>query len=200
MARGKADWDRAFRDGAYSADKEPPTVLQRFVAGFPDGRALDVATGAGRLAVFLAAEGYEVDALDQSRAGLEIARERAVDRGLAVNWIQADANTFAYPAATYDLVTVRSFRAIDVLDALKAALRPGGVLFYQDHLRTSRPTDTGPNDDRYRLAPNELLRACLDLTVLYYEEFTTSKPSGKTGAYARVIARRPDGPSRPLQR
>lgn len=200
MARGKAHWDRAFREGAYSADKDPPDVLQRFVAAFPDGRALDVATGTGRLSVFLAANGYEVDAVDQSRAGLEIARDRAAERGLDVNWIQADATTFAYPAAAYDLVTVRSFRALDQLSDLKAALTPGGVLFYQDHLRTAEPTESGPQDDRYRLASNELLRACLDLTVLRYEEFTTHKPSGRTGAYARVIARRPDGPSRPLPR
>jgi len=58
-------------------------MLERYVDSAHPGRALDVATGTGRNAVHLAAEGYEVDAVDQSRAGLEIARERAADRGAA---------------------------------------------------------------------------------------------------------------------
>jgi hypothetical protein len=80
---------------------------------------------------------------------------------------------------------------IDRLADVKAALKPGGVLFAQDHLRTAEPMDSGPTDDLRRLAPNELLRACLDLHVLHYAEFVTVKDSGKTGAYAQLIGRRP---------
>lgn len=200
MPRGKAHWDRRFRDGSYSRDPEPPVELERHIESLPGGRALDVATGTGRLSVFLAAAGYDVDALDLSRVGLEIARERAADRDLAVNWVQADATTFHFPEETYDLVTVRSFRSLDRLADLEAALTPGGVLFYQDHLRTAEPTDSGPRDDRDRLAPNELLRACLGLTVLRYAEFRTVEDDGTTGAYAQVLARKPGGDSRPLPR
>ena len=193
MTAERTDWDRRFSEGSYSGDPDPPAALVRHVDAFPDGSAIDVATGTGRLAVFLAGEGYAVDALDQSRMGLEIARERAADRGLEANWIQADATAFAFPEEAYDVVTVRSFRFIDRLSDLKAALKPGGVLFAQDHLRTAEPMDTGPPDERDRLAPNELLRACLDLQVLRYVEFETVKDSGDTGAYAQLIGRKPDG-------
>jgi len=196
MTREKDHWDQQFRSGSYSADPTPPAALTRFVDAFPDGRALDLATGTGRISVFLATKGYAVDAVDQSRAGLEIARGRAADRGVTANWIQADLSTFVVPPETYDLVTVRSCRVVDRLSDLKAALCPGGVLFYQDHLRTDEPMDSGPSDDRLRLAPNELLRACLDLTVLHYAEFRTVKSTGKTGTYAQVIAQR--DPAAPL--
>lgn len=200
MSFERADWDRRFREGTYSLDPEPPAVLERYLDAFPAGRALDIATGTGRLSVFLAEAGYEVDAIDQSRAGLEVARDRAAERGVAVNWIQADATTFDYPESAYELVTVRSFRLLDRLTDVKAALKPGGVLFYQDHVRTPTPMDSGPADDRQRLASNELLRAGLDLTVLHYAEFETVKDTGKSGAYARLVARKSTGPSQPLPR
>lgn len=74
-------WDDRFRAGEYPQDPDPSPVLQRFVDTFPAGRALDVATGTGRNALFLASHGYEVDAIDQSRAGLRITRETARVRG-----------------------------------------------------------------------------------------------------------------------
>jgi SAM-dependent methyltransferase len=147
--------------------------------------------------VFLAEQGYEVDALDKSREGLRIARANAEERGVAGNcsWIHADALEYAYPESAYDVITARSFRVMDRLTDVKAALKPGGVLYYQDHLRTAEPLDYGPLAER-RVGANELLRACLDLTVLHYREFT-SGDEGHRGAYAQVIARNSSGHTQP---
>jgi SAM-dependent methyltransferase len=186
-------WDERFREGEYPIDPDPAPVLQRYVEAFPDGRALDIATGTGRNAVFLADRGYTVDALDRSREGLEIARSNAEDRGVADNctWIHADAYEYAYPEDTYDVITIRSFRILERLTDVKAALTAGGVLYYQTHLRTTEAMDYGPSD-RHRVGANELLRACLDLTVLHYREFTTGE-NGHRGAYAQIIARNSSG-------
>lgn len=75
------DWDERFESGKYPQEPEPSGLLQRYVDALPTGRALDVATGTGRNAVFLADRGHRVDALDKSRAGLEITRDRAAARG-----------------------------------------------------------------------------------------------------------------------
>lgn len=182
-------WDERFRTGEYPTDPEPSPVLRGYLASFPDGRALDVATGTGRNAVYLAEHGYAVDALDQSREGLRIARENAAARGVEANWVQADATAFDYPESTYDVVTVSFFRALDRLGDLKAALAPDGVLFYQHHLRAAPPAEAGPSTDRYRFRPNELLHACLDLTVLHYEETTAYTDEGRRSATATVVAR-----------
>lgn len=193
-------WDRWFREGVYSQNPDPPRVLEQYVDWFPDGRALDVATGTGRLSVFLATRGYAVDAIDQSREGLRVARQRAADRGVEANWLQADAGSFVFPQERYDLVTIRSYRALDRLTDITDALKQDGVLFYQDHLRTTEPMTSGPLDDRSRVGANELLRACLGLTVIHYKEFTAEKDSGELDAYAQVIARKSNESAQPLPR
>ncbi len=191
-------WDERFRKGEYPLDPDPAPILQRYVDVFPDGRALDIATGTGRNAVFLAAQGYTVDALDTSREGLTIARENAAKRGIEdrCSWIHADAFEYSYPEAAYDVITIQSFQVIERLTDIKAALAPGGVLYYKAHLRASEPLDYGPSD-RHRLGANELLRACLDLNVLHYREYTTGE-SDHRGAYAQVIARKSTGHTQSL--
>ena len=65
-----------------SASDEPSPLLASVVESLPDGRALDVATGAGRNALFLAEHGYRVDAVDVSEEALAIARDRAAGRSV----------------------------------------------------------------------------------------------------------------------
>jgi len=188
-------WDERFRSGDYPPDPEPSAVLQRYVDGLPAGRALDVATGTGRNAVYLAEAGYHVEAIDQSREGLRIARERARDRGVAdrLALVQADVPSSAFPTARYDLVTVSYYRAVDRFPDLREALVDGGYLFVEHHLRATDPTSGGPRGDRYRFAANELLHACLDLTVLHYEEGAEERAGGDHRAVARILARKSSG-------
>lgn len=191
-----SDWDDRFRDGEYPRAPDPSAVLERYVDALPTGRALDVATGTGRNAVFLAEAGYEVDAVDQSREGLRITRERAAERGVddRLNVVRADVPSYAFPTATYDLIAVSFYRAVDRFPDIKEALAPGGVLFVQHHLRTTDDVTLGPSGDRYRFAANELLHACLDLTVLHYEEGLETGADGERGATAQVVARNSEGP------
>jgi SAM-dependent methyltransferase len=187
-------WDERFRSGEYPQDPDPSPVLGRYVDAFPDGRALDVATGTGRNAVFLATEGYRVDAIDQSREGLRVARENARDRGVEdrTTWIQADMPSYAFPESTYDVVTISFYRAVDRLPDVKRALREGGVLFYQHHLRDPG-AEVGPSTDRYRFAANELLNCCLDMTVLYYDAGREEREDGRVSATATLVARNSSG-------
>jgi SAM-dependent methyltransferase len=189
-------WDERFRSGDYPQDPDPSPVLRGYVEEFPEGRALDVATGTGRNAVFLAEAGYTVDAVDQSRAGLEITRERAAERGVAdrLRPIQADLPSYGYPTERYAAITISFYRAVDRFPDIKAALVPGGYLFVEHHLRSTDETPSGPGSDRYRFAANELLHACLDLTVCYYDESTEARPDDRRRATARILARKTTGP------
>lgn len=167
-------------------------MLRRYADSLPAGKALDIAAGTGRNAVFLADRGYRVDALDGSRAGLEITRKRATERNAAdrLELIRADIPTYEFPTGVYDLVTISFYRAVDRFPDIKEALADGGVLYVEHHLRTTEPVESGPSGDRYRFSANELLRSMLDLTVLGYHERTETRPDGRTAAIARVVARK----------
>lgn len=188
-------WDERFRTGEYPTEADPSPLLSAYLPHLPDGRALDVATGTGRNAVPLADAGYEVDAVDQSREGLRIARDRAASRDVAdrVNLIQADLPSYAFPTERYELITVSFYRAVDQFPDLTEALVPGGYLFVEHHLRSTDPTPSGPSSDRYRFGANELLHACLSLTVLHYDETTEERPGDRQRATARILARKSGG-------
>ena len=188
-------WDERFRAGEYPNDPDPAALLERSVEAFPDGRALDVATGTGRNAVFLAERGYEVDAVDRSRVGPETTVENAKERGVAdrLNPVQADLDEYSFPEGAYDVVTISFYRAVDRFPDIKAALTPGGYLFVEHHLRTTDPVEAGTSGDRYRFAANELLQACLDMTVLQYEAGREERADGRTAAVARIVARSTTG-------
>lgn len=189
-----ASWDERFRAGEYPTDPDPSPVLEAYVDETDGGRALDIACGTGRNAVFLAEQGYEVDALDRSVEGLRITESNAASRGVddRVNLIQADATAFEYPADRYDVVTISFYRLLDRLSDVKAALRSDGLFFYQHHLRSDPPATVGPSTDRHRFGANELLRACLDLTVLYYEESSESR-EGELSATVELVGRNSHG-------
>jgi SAM-dependent methyltransferase len=188
-------WDERFRTGAYPSDPAPSPVLRNYVDEIPEGRALDVATGTGRNALFLLEAGYDVEAVDQSRVGLELTREQARDAGLdgRLQTIQADVPTFGFPTERYALVTISFYRAVDRFADITEAIEPGGYLFMEHHLRSTRETPSGPSSDRYRFAANELLRASSGLTVLYYDETSHENETGERRATARVLARRTAG-------
>jgi len=190
--------DRERWNEKYSTDEEfelpddPIPELARRVDTLPTGRALDVATGTGRNARFLASEGYDVDAVDVSDEALGRAARAADREGVDVNWIRSDIDDFPFEDGAYDVITVSFFAALDRLPDLKEALAPGGVLVYEHHLRSSDEIDIGPSD-RYRYPSNHLLHACLDLTILGYEERTRPDREGRTQAVATLVGRNSTG-------
>lgn len=189
------DWDERFRSGDYPQEPEPAPLLRRYVEQLPPGRALDVATGTGRNAVYLAGDGYDVEALDQSREGLKITRERARERGVAdrLDCVQTDIPAHAFPEGRYDLVTISFYRAVDRLPDVIDALAEGGVLFYEHHLRSTGEYEAGPSGDRYRFGANELLHACLDLTVLAFDAKTETREDGRRATRTQIVARNSTG-------
>lgn len=186
------EWDERYRSDDYTPREYPSPTLRACVDWLPDGRALDLATGAGRNALFLAESGYDVDAVDAAGAALERGEAAAADRGVEVDWIRADLDDYDFPQGAYDVVTCSFYVNLDRLPDVKEALAPGGVLVYEHHLRSREPVDRGPSTDRYRLRSNDLLRACLDLTVLRYEE-TVRTVDGRTAAVASLVARNTAG-------
>lgn len=212
MTDDRERWNEKYRtDDEFDLPDDPIPALERWRDALPGGqvtdgdeesehsraggRAVDVATGTGRNARFLAAEGYDVDAVDVSDEALDRAARAADAQGVddRIDWIRADVDEFELERSTYDVITVSFFAALDRLPDLKEALAPGGILVYEHHLRSSDPIDIGPSTDRYRFRSNDLLRACLDLTVLDYRERTRVDDEGRTQAVVTLVGRNTTG-------
>lgn len=185
MSDGQSERERW--NDHYADEHEPPTepadLLATHVEELPDGRALDVATGGGRNAIFLAERGYDVDAIDVSEEGLAIARERADERGVDIEFVRRNVETYEFSRKTYDAVVVSYYYSLNALPALKRALAPGGVLLYEHRL-----DPPGDDSHRFRFRPNDLLRACLDLRIVRYEEPVTVSEDETT---VELVARKP---------
>ena len=200
MTDDRERWNEKYSsdDGGFELPEDPIPELARRIDTLPGGRALDVATGTGRNAIYLAEHGYDVEAVDVSDEALRQARQRADERGVDVEWVRADIADDEFDLGTdaYDVIAVSFFAALGLLPELKEALAPGGVLVYDHHLRSSDPIEIGPSSDRYRYRSNDLLRACLDLTVLGYEE-QRREINGGTAAVATLVARNSSGGAQP---
>lgn len=77
-------------------------VLREFLGDVRGLRILDMATGTGRAALSLAKQGAIVTGIDASAEMLEVARKRAADAGLSVEFVQGDAHALAYPDRSFD--------------------------------------------------------------------------------------------------
>ena len=180
-------WNARYESGEYAARTLPSTLLCAWIDRLPRGRALDVACGLGRNAIFLAGNGYAVDAMDISRTALAKARERARATGVAVNWIEADLEQPDIARGAYDLIVVARFLDRPLIPRLIDALRPGGHVVYDHHYISPVEVD-GPKSRRFRARPNELLERFRALRVLSYEEGIIADPDGRRMALARLVA------------
>ena len=77
MKADRRRWDKRFERKEFALGKEPNPFLKKHIHLLPRGKALDIATGEGRNAVFLAQHGFEVDAVDISEKGLRKAQQLA---------------------------------------------------------------------------------------------------------------------------
>jgi tellurite methyltransferase len=207
-------WDARYREGAYAERRHPTALLAEWLPRLTPGRALDVACGAGRNALFLASGGYRVDAVDISRAALERARAEAAERRLEVRWIEADlepdgaaaspnatanapatAGTSADllsgvlpPEARYDLIVWVRYVNAALMPGLIARLGEGGHLLCEQHLATTESDVAGPRNPAFRVRPGALLRSAVGLRVLFYHEGLIEDPDGKPATLARLVA------------
>jgi len=180
-------WDERYESGAYEDRKYPTELLERWVARLPRGRALDIACGAGRNALFLAEHGYAVDAMDISGVACERARQSAAERGLEVNWVVTDLDAARLPVSTYDLVFTARYVNRSLVPQMKEALAPEGFLLYEHHLLAGVPVG-GPRSREFRLRPNELLHLFWDLRVVHYREHVAEDRDGRSMALAELVA------------
>jgi len=151
-----ADWNERYSRGEH-ATLEPNPLLVRAADALKPGRALDVACGAGRHALYLARQGWRVTAVDASHVGVELTRERARELGVEVDARVADLERgeFEIEREAYDLIAVFYYLQRDLWGRLRAGLRSGGTLVAAIHLVDEDPANQTGNPN-FLLRPGEL--------------------------------------------
>lgn len=135
---GSADWDARYRDHERMWSGAPNGALEDEMADHTPGRALDVGCGEGADAIWLAARGWKVTAVDVSRVAVERAIAAGERAGVAVDWVSADVAAQPPEREAYDLVTTHYPALLHThddaaVDALVGAVAPGGTLLVVGH-------------------------------------------------------------------
>lgn len=154
-----ADWDRRYDTPDLVWSGEPNRFLREEVERLPPGRALDLACGEGRNAVWLAARGWEVTAVDFSARALEKARRLARERGVGVRLVHADLIEHQPEPGSADLVALMYLHLpaplrARVLARAAGALAPGGLMLVVGHdLLNLTEGHGGPGDPAVLMTP-----------------------------------------------
>ena len=135
----------------------------------PPGRALDIATGRGRNALFLAQRGFQVDAMDISAVGLREGQAEAEKKSLTINFVQSDLDRTELPEDAYDLILNLNFLQRSLIPKMKKALKVGGHILFETYLVDQRAFGH-PKNPAYLLGHNELIEFFRDFRILYYRE------------------------------
>jgi SAM-dependent methyltransferase len=189
----KADqkrWDQRFGKKDFAFGKEPNPFLKKHIRLFPKGRALDIASGEGRNAVFLAQNGFEVDAADISERGLKKAQALARKKGVEIQPFLVDLDQYRIEKERYDLIADFYFLKRRLIPRIKKGLKKGGKVIFETYLLEHRTLGTGgPRQTKYFLKPNELLRLFKGFRILFYRE-GIFREGGKRKAVASLIAQK----------
>ena len=154
------NWDVRYRESELVWSAGPNQFVESELAWLQPGRAVDLAAGEGRNAIWLSRQGWQVTAVDFSQAGLDKGRTQAGD--LPVEWVCADATIWTDDAA-YDLCVIAYLQltADERRAAVRngfASLRPGGTFLLVAHDSTNLTDGTGgPQDPAVLMTAEEVL-------------------------------------------
>jgi SAM-dependent methyltransferase len=191
----RSRWNRKYREAQSAGTKmvPDPFLTQAFseyvLPLYPKGgKALDVAGGSGRHAIWLAERGWEVTLIDISETGVELARQSAGPLASHIHFVVDDLTGFAASQTGwemgFDLVLGFFYLERKIFAELMKAIRPGGILIYKTYTSAQATRVEGPVSAPHLLEPEELLKLAAGLRVLHYDE----NKAGRT--MARLVARK----------
>ncbi|MCX5913559.1 MAG: class I SAM-dependent methyltransferase [Deltaproteobacteria bacterium] len=188
MKSDQERWDKKYQGEEFAYGKKPNAFLKKHLSSLEKGVALDLASGEGRNAVFLAENGWKVDAVDISPVGVRKARRLAKEAGVKINFRQADLDFYPIAKEKYDLISILYFWDRRLIPRLKRGLKKGGRILFETYtFETLFRGLEGPREAKYLLKANELLDLFRDFRVLFYRE-GIFREGGRRKAIASLIA------------
>jgi len=159
-------WNQKYREGNPNPGFEPDPILKDH-SNLLDGKgtALDLACGVGHNAIYLAARGYRVIAVDGSITGLRYCREAIRGKTLPISLIAADLDHFTLPNGYFDLVLVVRYLYRPLIPQIKRTLKPNGLLIYKTFNINHHHEHPGFNKE-YLLRHGELKKSFSEFHLL----------------------------------
>jgi tellurite methyltransferase len=186
FADDRGAWDKTYNRKDYVYGKEPDAFLVSQVDKLPKGRALDIAAGEGRHAVYLAKKGFQSEAVDISSVGLRKAQKLAAENGVKIKTVNADLKKYKIAPNSYTVIMNFYYLQRSLFPQIVAGLKKGGVVVFVNHTTEQLKNTNGKNYERdYLLEPGELKRAFSELEILNYTESNNGK-----NAVASMVARK----------
>jgi dihydroneopterin aldolase len=189
---------RSRQDFLQATHGHPAPFLRTQLSRLPKGHVLDVATGRGRHAHFLATEGFSVHGIDRNQEALEFLDAQARDaEGLRITteWIELETDDLNPPdlgIEIYEVILVFFYLYRPLFPQFMKALKPGGVILYETFLLENHLHRQHPRRKEFCLEPNELLTLVQDFHILHYDEGDHRGSSPTDRAFtARLLARKP---------
>jgi 2-polyprenyl-3-methyl-5-hydroxy-6-metoxy-1,4-benzoquinol methylase len=168
-------WNRRYRqsDSANTAAavlNDNRHLLLTQAATDTQGQALDLACGLGGNALLLARHGFNTQAWDLSDVAITKLQALADLQQLPLQACCIDLDQHPLPPASFDVISVSGFLDRALCPNISAALKPGGMLFYQTHTRAKATAEKGPSNPSFCLRRGELLQLFDTLIVVVYRE------------------------------
>jgi SAM-dependent methyltransferase len=186
----KNHWEKRYSGDGYESNRKPSALLTEWLEGRPPGRALDLACGTGRNALYLAEKGYEVTAVDISPRAIALAEDRAREKGLKIKWIVADLDNYALQGQ-YDLIVISFFSMNgNMVSPIITALKMGGMLLYENHMLAPESDEDEARKHRFHFRPGELRQLFPGLNTIRYEERPVDREGGHPAYVASLVAQK----------
>ena len=183
-----ANWDERYERGEHTNDA-PHSLVVRIASGLPPGRALDIASGPGRHAIWLAQRGWQVTAVDKSTVAIDMLRHRSAEKGVSIDSRIADLENHELVIASefYDLIVVCNYLQRDLFPVIKKGVCVGGVVIAIIAI-SDDDLNIRPMNPDYLLNAGELRTEFREWELLWDFE---GKPGTAQRATAQIAARRP---------
>lgn len=165
MQNDRIRWNEKYRQKE-SLSYEASEIVRQFYSVAAKGRALDIAAGAGKNALFLADQGFSVDAVDISDFALKMLAGKHPE----IYPICADLDTFDIPRNRYSLILNIRFLNRRLFPYIREGLVPGGILIFETYLEGRSQEYCQASSRDYLLRENELLHSFLSMKILFYQE------------------------------
>ncbi|MBU2515619.1 methyltransferase domain-containing protein [bacterium] len=183
MKEDEIKWNKRYSSSRFP--QEPSQIVISHYQLARVGKALDIAAGNCRNSIFLAEKGFQVDAVDISKTGLELQENKAG----AITLICQDLDTYRITENSYDLIININFLDRHLFPCIRKGLKPGGTLIFEtfmDPRLVNRELDERKRGQY--LDRNELLHSFLCFNIVFYKEEKVTFINGDPIKKATLVA------------